>query len=351
MVYLDNLVCEIDHPSVHRLLAGDITREQFVAELTPEDPFAVEVMRGDTLVAGFTPERLRTTRTGIRTAAVASVRTMYGIHPGKLPAEGPAADTIRGIWPATEPVFAALREQLKDAGCPGCARTAEGIRIIRLMTPRSEYAPELEVLRSLCPPVGFRILCGDTTVSDAEIAQTLTPTPLSRAKEYPKLPAREVFFDSKDCGKGTSEENCRRCRTDIEHRHSLTMRYRLPAAYTVTAGGADMTLQVCVHPGMPAGFDCPFMDIVGREYPPLVQQARNAFGAFTRTVKALVSGKSVSLHPRVVHARMEVCRKCPKMDPLPRRCSACGCYIHLKVALATEDCPDGRWPTLVEETK
>ena len=45
--------------------------------------------------------------------------------------------------------------------------------------------------------------------------------------------------------------------------------------------------------------------------------------------------------------RMEVCQACPHWDGAARlglgRCRACGC-TRFKPWLATEQCPDGRWP-------
>ena len=88
--------------------------------------------------------------------------------------------------------------------------------------------------------------------------------------------------------------------------------------------------------------------------PPWTTQTRNAVGAIGRAVTALATAQPVlapqESTPTVVGTalRAEICLKCPLSTPtdapvVKRRCTACGCFLGAKIALATESCPKGRW--------
>lgn len=60
--------------------------------------------------------------------------------------------------------------------------------------------------------------------------------------------------------------------------------------------------------------------------------------------------------PEVAAARLDVCRECPQASKngaakfakfkgltTLSRCAACSCVIHLKVKVAGEKCPEGKW--------
>lgn len=82
--------------------------------------------------------------------------------------------------------------------------------------------------------------------------------------------------------------------------------------------------------------------------------ASNAAKAAGRVVGAMMRGDAVKVDEATFAKRMEACRTCPRVivrnmhgrDWL--RCSACGCWLDAvsfaKARLATETCPEGRWP-------
>ena len=86
----------------------------------------------------------------------------------------------------------------------------------------------------------------------------------------------------------------------------------------------------------------------------VVTMARNATGAAARAGYAVVRGKPVLVKDAVFAARMEICKACPQVKVVPahgqdwHRCGVCHCWLdgeHLfKARMATESCPDGRWP-------
>jgi hypothetical protein len=43
---------------------------------------------------------------------------------------------------------------------------------------------------------------------------------------------------------------------------------------------------------------------------------------------------------------LEACAVCPHIEPYNKQCKLCDCFVELKAALKTEDCPDipSRWP-------
>lgn len=50
-----------------------------------------------------------------------------------------------------------------------------------------------------------------------------------------------------------------------------------------------------------------------------------------------------TVDPDTYLARSVECSLCPRWDARAGRCLECGCYA-LKLRLATESCPLGRWP-------
>jgi hypothetical protein len=41
--------------------------------------------------------------------------------------------------------------------------------------------------------------------------------------------------------------------------------------------------------------------------------------------------------------RREICNKCPRRNPKMDTCRMCGCFLKLKIKLATEECPERNW--------
>lgn len=46
---------------------------------------------------------------------------------------------------------------------------------------------------------------------------------------------------------------------------------------------------------------------------------------------------------QVKKARLEICKKCPRLRPLTKTCAECGCVVKLKAALKTEACDLKKW--------
>ena len=92
-------------------------------------------------------------------------------------------------------------------------------------------------------------------------------------------------------------------------------------------------------PAAPAGKPC------GTCGPGLLRTAANAVAAAGRVVGAVATGQPVLVDAATKAARLAVCGRCELLAG--NRCDACGCFVEAKAALATEDCPKGRWPLRV----
>jgi hypothetical protein len=82
--------------------------------------------------------------------------------------------------------------------------------------------------------------------------------------------------------------------------------------------------------------------------PPWTTQAKNVGGAISRAVKALATNQPVLAPVDATSIRAQTCATCPDSTPRDaavkdRRCTACGCFLAAKIALATESCPKGKW--------
>ncbi len=68
--------------------------------------------------------------------------------------------------------------------------------------------------------------------------------------------------------------------------------------------------------------------------------------AVYRTVKFVVQGRPVLAPTDAQQERFEICRKCPLY--LDAQCTACTCFVSVKVLLSAESCPDSppRWKKL-----
>lgn len=78
------------------------------------------------------------------------------------------------------------------------------------------------------------------------------------------------------------------------------------------------------------------------QYPSLIVQAGNVARAAGRVVAAIAKGDQVLAPEPVREQRLAICEACEFFDANQRRCTKCGCG-GLKVHLATERCPVGKW--------
>lgn len=74
---------------------------------------------------------------------------------------------------------------------------------------------------------------------------------------------------------------------------------------------------------------------------------KNITKAAGRAARALITGSKLTVSKEERNARINTCLKCEHYSPptkfLGPRCSACGCFVKPKAALATEFCPHGKW--------
>jgi hypothetical protein len=78
-------------------------------------------------------------------------------------------------------------------------------------------------------------------------------------------------------------------------------------------------------------------------FPSITKQVGNAFGAMRRVVAAAVAGEPIRVSREQYVERQAACDSCPNL--VNSRCRLCGCQYKLKIALASEACPDdpSRW--------
>ena len=77
-------------------------------------------------------------------------------------------------------------------------------------------------------------------------------------------------------------------------------------------------------------------------FPSLARQAVSLAGAAARVAGAVLTGQPVKVAPEVYSERLEICRACEHYELATGRCRKCGCS-GLKLELATEKCPIGKW--------
>lgn len=92
--------------------------------------------------------------------------------------------------------------------------------------------------------------------------------------------------------------------------------------------------RMCVKVGLMAAIE----QAPAKQYPPLIQQARNAAGALGRVVTAVAKGATIRVSEEEHARRLAICQACEFHDAAKNRCTKCGCG-GAKLHLATERCP------------
>lgn len=69
--------------------------------------------------------------------------------------------------------------------------------------------------------------------------------------------------------------------------------------------------------------------------------AKNATLAVANAVAHAASEGELILEKEQIQSRLDVCQTCPFLNG--KRCRSCGCFVELKAALGSEDCPKGKW--------
>lgn len=70
--------------------------------------------------------------------------------------------------------------------------------------------------------------------------------------------------------------------------------------------------------------------------------AKNATLAVKNAIEHAVKNGSLALPEDEVKQRIDICNGCEFLKNT--RCRACGCFIEVKAALASEYCPKKKWP-------
>ncbi len=76
--------------------------------------------------------------------------------------------------------------------------------------------------------------------------------------------------------------------------------------------------------------------------PSLMEKTMNAAGAVARAAVAVATGQPVLVSAEIRAERQSTCDVCEHYEPKQARCKICGCG-GLKLDLATERCPIGKW--------
>jgi hypothetical protein len=80
--------------------------------------------------------------------------------------------------------------------------------------------------------------------------------------------------------------------------------------------------------------------------PSIRQRAKNLTASGKRVVGGLIRGKAVKTTKQVQKTRLKICESCALFDPKTKVCGECGCFMEVKVGLAVERCPLGKWKAL-----
>jgi hypothetical protein len=123
----------------------------------------------------------------------------------------------------------------------------------------------------------------------------------------------EKFTESTHCKSGA---HCKACRSDEQFRQSIMRSFEWDGT-------------------CPKGLPMPL--------PSLPRQAANLTAALARVAKAAVTAQSILAAPSTYAARAELCAACELWIPERKRCRKCGCRTDLKLRLAQERCPLGKW--------
>jgi DTW domain-containing protein YfiP len=74
----------------------------------------------------------------------------------------------------------------------------------------------------------------------------------------------------------------------------------------------------------------------------------NFLRAIWRAARALFRLDPVLAPVPVQNGRLGECYSCVHLDPIDDQCKLCTCFVVAKAALATEECPVGKWGTFTK---
>lgn len=87
---------------------------------------------------------------------------------------------------------------------------------------------------------------------------------------------------------------------------------------------------------------CPQEDCVPEEaLPSALEMAKNLMRDGTKIVSNALSGNKTLVEQNIRDSRWSTCNDCERLQA--DRCLECGCYMKVKVAFITSECPLGKW--------
>ena len=82
---------------------------------------------------------------------------------------------------------------------------------------------------------------------------------------------------------------------------------------------------------------------VRKSFPSNSQMIKNLSSSLKNASKAFMKGEKVKSTKAEAEARMKICASCEEYIKEENRCNLCGCYMRVKVVVATESCPIKKW--------
>lgn len=77
------------------------------------------------------------------------------------------------------------------------------------------------------------------------------------------------------------------------------------------------------------------------EMPGVLDMAKNFIRDGSKIVGNALKGNNTLVTDEVRETRWSICQSCPFLQK--DRCTKCGCFMKVKVAFQTSNCPEGKW--------
>lgn len=77
------------------------------------------------------------------------------------------------------------------------------------------------------------------------------------------------------------------------------------------------------------------------DMPTAMEMAKNLMKDGGNILSNAIKGNPTLVPDEVRESRWDICLTCPMLQN--NRCSACGCFMKVKVSFHTSKCPEGKW--------
>lgn len=77
------------------------------------------------------------------------------------------------------------------------------------------------------------------------------------------------------------------------------------------------------------------------ELPSVMRMAKNLASDGAKIVKNAIKGNQTLVDDDTRNSRWSICQSCPFLQN--DRCVKCGCFMKVKVAFQTSNCPENKW--------